>query len=163
MGAKRFRITIDTFTGPKPFVDNPKYKKNRSGALEILRNLIATGRIDPLLVKLLELFSQVPHCYTLQSCIGYFVHERQYDEHNTARLAPYRGVVQMVHYRIAYIAFVLEKSMNGFVLCCYLRTLASRNPGYIQFVSAGWFWEQSVKTYQIHVALERENSRIVFG
>jgi len=47
---KRFRVTMETFAGPKPFVDNPKYKKNRSGALEILRNLIATGRIDPPLV-----------------------------------------------------------------------------------------------------------------
>lgn len=47
---KRFRVTMETFAGPKPFVDNPKYKKNRSGTLEILRNLIATGRIDPPLV-----------------------------------------------------------------------------------------------------------------
>jgi len=41
MVEKKFRITMETFAGPKPFVDNPKYKKNLSGALEILRNLIA--------------------------------------------------------------------------------------------------------------------------
>jgi len=71
-------------------------------------------------------------------------------------------MVQAVHYRIAYIAFVLEKSMNGFVLCRDLRTLASRNPGYIQFGSAGWFWEQFVNTCQIQVALEREKPRDCF-
>jgi hypothetical protein len=150
---------METFAGPKPFVDNPEYEKNRSGALETLRSLIATGRIDPPLVELMELFSRVPHCYTLQSCYGHFVHERQSDEHTTARLAPYRGMVHMVHYRIAYIAFVLEKSKNGFVLCRDLRTLASRNPWYIQFGSAGWFWEQSVNTYQIQVILEREKGK----
>jgi len=71
-------------------------------------------------------------------------------------------MVQAVHYRIAYIAFVLEKSMNGFVLCRDLRTLASRNPGYIQFGSAGWFWEQFVNTCQIQVALEREKLKDSF-
>jgi len=67
--------------------------------------------------------------------------------------------VRTVLYRIAYIAFVLEKSKNGFVLCRDLRTLASWNPGYIQFGSAGWFWEQSVNTYQIQVALEQEKDK----
>ncbi len=67
----------------------------------------------------------------------------------------------MIH-RPAYIAFVLEKSKNGSVLCRDLRTLASRNPGYIQFGSAGWFWEQSVNSYQIQVAPEREKHKDCF-
>jgi hypothetical protein len=110
----------------------------------------------------MELFARVPHCYTVQSCYGHFVHEREPDEHTTARLAPYRGMIRMVHYRIAYIAFVLEKSTNGFTLCRDLSSLASQNPRFIQFGSAGWFWEQSVNTYQIQVALEREKYRDCF-
>ncbi len=153
---------METFAGPKRFVNNPEYDKNRFTAVNTLQNLIACGRIDPPLVELLELFARVPHCYTIQSCFGHFVHEREPDEHTLARLAPYQGIVHTLHYRIAYIAFVLEKSMNGSVLCRDLRTLASRNPKYIQFGSAGWFWEQSVNTYQIQVALEREKLRDCF-
>jgi len=153
---------METFAGPRPFVDNPEYEKNRSVALAALRNLIATRRIDPPLIELMELFSNIPHCYTIQSCSGHFVHERQPDEHTTARLAPYLGLVDMVQYRIAYLAFVLEKSRNGFALCRDLRTLASRNPRYIQFGSAAWFWERFVNTYEIQVVPEREKCRDSF-
>ena len=153
---------METFAGPKPFVDNPEYERNRCVALETLRSLIATGRIDPHLVDLMTLFSRVSHCYTIQSCFGHFVHERESDEHTTARLAPYQGMVSTVFYRIAYLAFVLEKSENGFVLCRDLRTLALQNPGYIQFGSAGWFWEQSVNTCQIQVAMEQEKEKDSF-
>jgi hypothetical protein len=153
---------METFGGPKPFVDNPQYERNRRAALKTLRNLIATGKIDPPIVDLITLFSRVSHCYTLQSCFGHFVHERESDEHTTARLAPYKGMISTVFYRIAYIAFVLEKSENGLVLYHDLRALALRNPGYIQFGSAGWFWEQSVNTYQIQVAPEREKDRDSF-
>lgn len=153
---------METFAGPKPFVDNPEFEKNRSVTLETLRNLIATGKIDPPVVELLELFSRIPHCYTIQSCSGHFVHERQPDEYTTARLAPYRGIVHTIHYRLAYLAFVLEKSKNGSVLCRDLRTLALRNSVYIQFGSAGWFWEQSVNSYQIQVAPEREKYKDCF-
>jgi hypothetical protein len=153
---------METFAGPRPFVDNPGYEGNRCVALETLRSLIATGKIDPPLVDLMTLFSRVSHCYTIQSCFGHFVHERESDEHTTARLAPYHGMISTVFYRIAYIAFVLEKSENGLVLCHDLRALALRNPGYIQFGSAGWFWEQSVNTYQIQVAPKREKEKDSF-
>jgi len=153
---------METFAGPKPFVDNPGYEENRFAAIKTLRNLIARGRIDPPLVELLELFSRVPHCYTIQSCFGHFVHKREPDEHTTARLAPYKGMVQKVFYRIAYIAFVIEKSENGSMLCHDLRTLTVQNPEYIQFGSAGWFWDQSVNSYQIQVALEQQKTRDSF-
>lgn len=153
---------METFAGPQPFADNPEYEQNRFIALEKLRHLIATGRIDPPLVELMMLFSGISHCYTIQSCFGHFVHERESDEHTTARLAPYGGIVRTVLYRIAYIAFVLEKSANGFLLYHDLRMLALRNPGYIQFGSAGWFWKQSVNTYQIQVAPEREKDKDSF-
>jgi hypothetical protein len=32
-------------------------------------------------------------------------------------------------------------------------------PGYIQFGSAGWFWEQAVNTYQIQVVPDREKDK----
>lgn len=154
---------METFVGPRQFVDHPEYEKNRYRALETLGNLIVHGGIDPPLVELVELFSRVPHCYTVQSCCGHFVHEGEPDEHTLARLSSYRGKVHRVHYRIAYIAFVLEKSKNGFELCHDLRLLASRNPANIQFGSADWFWEHSVNTYQIQIAPEREKYRDSFA
>jgi len=72
-------------------------------------------------------------------------------------------LVHTVNYRIAFIAFVLETSKNGFALCRYLKTSASWNPWYIQFGSAGWFWDQSVNTYQIQVLWNKKNSRIAWG
>jgi hypothetical protein len=153
---------METFDVPKPFVDNPDYERNRRVALKTLQSLIAAGKIDPPLVELMNLFSRVSHCYTIQSCFGHFVHERESDERTTARLIPYKGMISTVLYRIAYIAFVLEKSENGLVLYHDLRTLALQNPGYIQFGSAGWFWEQSVNTYQIQVAPEREKDKDSF-
>lgn len=137
-------------------MDNQGYEKNRFAALETLRNLIARGRIDPPLVELHELFSRVPHGYTIQSCFGHFVHEWEPDEDTTASLAPYNGMVQTVFYRIAIIAFVLEKSKKESMLCHDNRTLTVKCPEYIQFGSAGWFWVLSVKSCQIQVAPEQE-------
>jgi hypothetical protein len=153
---------METFAGPKRFVDNPEYEQNRLVALGTLRSLISTGRIDPPLVELITLFSRVSHCYTIQSCFGHFVHALEPDKHTLARLTPYRGMVRTVQYRIAYIAFVLETSENGFMLYRDLRALALKNPGYIQFGSAGWFWGQSVNTYQIQVAPEQEKEKDSF-
>lgn len=150
---------METFAGPRRFVDNPAYAKNRSLALESLRSLIIHGGIDPPLIGLMELFSRVPHCFTVQSCCGHFVHEAEPDEHNLAQLLPHRGKVGRVHYRIAYIAFVLENSRNGHALCRDLRALASRSPADVQFGSAGWFREHSVNSYQIQVAPERDRCR----
>ena len=67
---------METFAGPKPFVDNPGYEENRFAAIKTLRNLIARGRIDPPLVELLELFSRVPHCYTIQSLLWAFCSQK---------------------------------------------------------------------------------------
>ena len=68
--------------------------------------------------------------------------------------------MRTVLYRIAYIAFVLEKSKNGFVLCRVLRTLASWNPGGIfSLVVPAGFGAISQYLYQIQVALEQEKDK----
>lgn len=64
-----------------------------------------------------------------------------------------------MQYRIAYLAFVLENNRNGHALCRDLRVLASKRPAYVQFGSAGWFWDHSVNSYQIQVAPERDTCR----
>ena len=43
----------------------------------------------------------------------------------------------------------MPRSQNPFI----------KNPRYIQFGSAGWFWEQSVNTFQIKVVPEREKCK----
>ncbi|RXE56373.1 hypothetical protein ABH15_09780 [Methanoculleus taiwanensis] len=105
--------------------------------------------------ELLREFSEVPHCFTLQSCYGHFVHERQPDAHNLEPLAGYAGVIDEVLYRIAYLAVCIRNSEAGFALQRDLRDVAGIDPSYIQFGSAGWFWERRINTYVLQVEPER--------
>ena len=146
---------METFTPPRPMVASPGFVREREAALADLALVIRNGEIDPPLMPLVRAFAGVPTCYTIQSCYGHFVHSGQPDIHNTRRLPadapPYRKVV----YRIAYMAFCIEDSRRGHLLCQDLRSIARHDPDYIQFGSADWFWEQTVNTYAIQVSPAR--------
>jgi len=146
---------METFTPPRPMVSSQEFTRDREAALTDLASAISKGEIDPPLMPLVRAFAGVPCCYTIQSCYGHFVHSGQPDTHNTKRLPadapPYRKVV----YRIAYMAFCIEESRRGHLLCQDLRTIARRDPDYIQFGSADWFWENTGNTYAIQVSPAR--------
>ena len=73
---------METFTAPKALVANPSYQAQRKKSLTRLRN----GMIDEPIVELINSFNKLPYCFTLQSCYGHFVYNRQTDPRNFARL-----------------------------------------------------------------------------
>ena len=60
-----------------------------------------------------------------------------------------------MEYRIAYLVLCLEDSKPGRELLGDLSTIASKDPEFIQFGSAEWFWERQVNSYAIQVEPER--------
>ncbi len=54
-------------------------------------------------------------------------------------------------YRIAYVAVCLENSERGQALRQSLARIPAIDPDYIQFGSAGWFWERRVNSYALQV------------
>ncbi|MBT8506843.1 hypothetical protein AZH53_11075 [Methanomicrobiaceae archaeon CYW5] len=146
---------METFTPPRPMITFAGFDTGREKALEDLTSVIRNGEIDPPLLPLIRAFSRVPSCYTLQSCYGHFVHAGTQDIHTIRRLQPGATQVRRVTYRIAYVAFCIENSRRGHLLCEDLRVIARNDPEYIQFGSADWFWDQTPNTYAIQVSPSR--------
>jgi hypothetical protein len=146
---------METFIEARPFVSDPGFERARKASRRALRELIIKGEIDRPLVPIVQDFALVPHCYTLQSCFGHFVHEFEPDTRNIASLEPYSGKVAEVEYRIAYMAFCIRESELGHHLCHDLRAITRIDPSCIQFGCAEWFWESQVNTYVIQVEPER--------
>ncbi|UCF79471.1 MAG: hypothetical protein JSW03_04315 [Candidatus Eiseniibacteriota bacterium] len=140
---------MKTFTEPRELVEDPRYTQNRREALKVLD----LGVIDPPIVKLIEGFSLLPQCFTLQSCYGHFLYAPGQDPHNLERLPSiHEGPVT---YRIAYIALCLENSPRGGSLRESLEHIPAIDPGYVQFGSARWFWARHRNTYALQVEPSR--------
>ena len=131
-------------------MENPRYLRDRREALKALDLHV----IDRPIVELIEGFSVLPQCFTLQSCYGHFVHTGQQDRNNTERLHISDGSA-LVTYRIAYIALCIENSPEGKGLFEDLRDISAANPEFIQFGSAEWFWDRQVNSYALQVEPER--------
>jgi hypothetical protein len=71
---------------------------------------------------------------------------------------PVRSGIKEVEYRIAYLALCIEDSQQGRSLFQDLSEIASKNPEYIQFGSADWFWDRQVNSFAIQV----EPARFMF-
>lgn len=150
-----YSLLMETFVDARPFTDHPSFVDDRFQALRELDQMIRTGGLDPPLIDLLGEFARISHCFTLQSCWGHFVHEKQPDVKNTASLAPYRTEIRKVNYRIAYLAVCIRDTDPGHRLCADLNHLVNLDPGYIQFGSADWFWNRIVNSYVVQVGPER--------
>jgi hypothetical protein len=77
------------------------------------------------------------------------------DTENLVPLSRYRGKIETVTYRLAYLAICLQNNIRGREMYSDLEELAAENPDYIQFGSAGWFWERMVNTYCIQLEPDR--------
>lgn len=141
---------LETFTEPKELVDNPRYQEQRQQSLSGLSD----SMIDAPIVKLINGFNRLPHCFTLQSCYGHFVHNRQKDSHNLEPL-PITDDIDSVEYRIAYIGFCIENSDSGRELFEALKGITTINPENIQFCCAEWFWNRQVNSYALQVEPDR--------
>jgi hypothetical protein len=144
---------LETFTAPKEFVADNRYLQDRQEALEAL----ALQVIDRPIVELIEGFTRLPYCFTLQSCYGHFLCASGQDSSNLERLPPrYEGEV---NYRIAYLALCLENSPRGRKLRDSLQVVSAFDQDYVQFGSADWFWERHCNSYVLQVEPVRHRTK----
>ncbi len=137
---------METFSPPKPFTENPHFRKQRLAALGNL----PIAQIDPPIAAIVTAFSELSYCFTLQCCCGHFLYEGMQDPQNLAPL-PESEISGNIEYRIAYIALCIEENKKGEGLFEELRGITAVDPEYIQFGSAGWFWERQVNSYTLQV------------
>ena len=136
---------METFTSPKCFEQYPQYLRYRKNTIAAL-NL---SSVDEPIVDIVSAFANTPYCFPLQSCYGHFICDTGQDIHNFDPIPlVYSGTVK---FRIAYIALCVENSRHGRMLYKSLAEIAAINPAYIQFGSAGWFWERFPNSYVLQV------------
>jgi len=141
---------METFIQIIDFVDNPHFYQQRQKSL---RELDFTT-IDAPIVEIIKGFSNLPYCFTLQSCYGHFLHHNQRDPKNIEPL-PKSDNIKKVEYRIAYIALCIENSESGIELFHDLNKITIIDPEYIQFGCAEWFWKRQVNSYALQVEPRR--------
>jgi hypothetical protein len=144
---------METFAQPRQFVDNPRYERDRQ---VVLANLVLEN-IDAPIREIVAGFAGLPHCFTLQSCYGHFVHAGQPQPHNLKPVPAHD--VGPVKYRIAYMAFCLENSARGKRLRTALEFIPTIDPEYVQFGSPGWFWERHLNSCALQVEPARFANR----
>lgn len=145
---------METYVGLKEFVDNPGYEAQRQKHLRELD----TGIIDAPVVEIVRGFTQLPYCFTLQSCCGHFLHGGQTDPHNLERL-PASGSTESVEYRLAYLALCIQNSPPGRTLYDDLEKVPAIDPDYVQFGCADWFWQMQVNSFVLQVEPERHMTK----
>jgi hypothetical protein len=136
---------METFTGPRELVRNAGYAGDRRAALEGLD----LSAIDEPIVDIVEAFRPVTHCFTLQCCYGHFLTAPGQDEHSLAPIPD--GYSGTVRYRIAYVAFCVDAGDRGRALLDRLSLVPEMDPGFVQFGSADWFWDQWPNSYALQV------------
>lgn len=141
---------METFTELKDFVDNPHYHRQRQKSLSSLD----INSIDAPIVEIINAFSKLPYCFTLQSCYGHFLHDNQKDPTNIEPLLISDSITR-VRYRIAYIALCIQNNDLGRTLFHDLRKIPVIDTEYIQFGCAEWFWERLVNSYVLQIEPKR--------
>lgn len=94
--------------------------------------------IDEPIKELIDGFTKLPYCFTLQCCFGHFVYSGRNDPQNLVPL-PLTDTISRIKYRIAYIAFCIENSMFGRIFLEDLKRVTDIDPNNIQFCCAKWF------------------------
>jgi len=139
---------LETFTEPRQLVAATGYADERRAVLGALDQ----DDLDGPIVDVVRAFTFLPHCFTLQACCGHFLTSPGQDEHSLAPIPD--GHSGSVRYRIAYVAFCIENSDPGRAFLDRLSRIPSADPGYLQFGSADWFWDQWVNSYVLQVEPE---------
>jgi hypothetical protein len=137
---------METFTEARMFVENPHFDEERRVSLHQLD----LSTIDPPIVEIVKAYTRLSYCFTLQSCFGHFLYTGQEHIHNIDPL-PVDANIEVVEYRIAYLALCIEDSVLGRDLFNEMEKIAAMNPEYIQFGSADWFWERHLNSYALQV------------
>ena len=141
---------METFTEFKPLVDNPYFLQQREKAL----NQLDINTIDAPIKEIIKDFSNLPYCFTLQSCYGHFLYNDQKNPKNIESL-PESDNISKVEYRISYIALCIQNNEQGRMLLQKLKKIPAIDPEYIQFGCADWFWKRQVNSYALQVEPQR--------
>lgn len=141
---------METFAEARALVENEGYRGQRRLCLAGLEY----DTIDRPIVNLVGAFNELPYCFTLQSCWGHFLRERQKDSRNLEPL-PEEGGIDEVDYRIAYLALCVDNSGPGRKLLDALSRVPELDTENIQFGSPEWFWKKQVNSYALQVEPER--------
>jgi hypothetical protein len=144
---------METFAQPRQFVEHPHYARDRQAALAGLD----LDNIDAPIRHVVAGFARLPHCFTLQSCYGHFVHAAQPQLDNLEPLPAHD--IGTVRYRIAYMAFCLENSERGKRLHAALGGIPAIDPEYVQFGSPEWFWHRHLNSWALQVEPARFATR----
>ncbi|MBN1461020.1 MAG: hypothetical protein JXA57_15945 [Armatimonadetes bacterium] len=115
------------------------------------------GTIDAPILDIIIGLGKLPHCFTLQSCYGHFVWDRQPEDENVEPL-PGEGSGS-VRYRIAYLALCVENSAAGVRIRNFLARVCAVDTEYVQFGSPDWFWRQYPNSYALQVEPKRFATR----
>ena len=141
---------METFTEFKSLVKNPLFTQQREKAL----NQLDINTIDAPIKEIIKGFSNLPYCFTLQSCYGHFLYNDQKNPNNVKPL-PNLDNISKIEYRIAYIALCIRNNEQGRMLLQKLKKIPTIDPDYVQFGCADWFWGQQVNSYALQVEPER--------
>jgi hypothetical protein len=141
---------LETFTQTKALAENPHYHLQRQKCLAALHD----GMIDKNILDVINAFNTLPYCFTLQCCYGHFIYDGQSDIYNLEPL-PLKDSISRVEYRIAYVAFCIERNDLGRMLFEDLKKLVNIDPENIQFCCAEWFWERQINSYSLQVEPDR--------
>ncbi|MBW2061052.1 MAG: hypothetical protein JRI95_05735 [Deltaproteobacteria bacterium] len=141
---------METFIKLKDFENNPHFHKQRRQSL----NRLNINTIDAPIIAIIDGFSKLPYCFTLQSCYGHFLHHYQRNLKNIEPL-PTSTSLTSVEYRIAYLALCLENSDLGRELFRDLKKIPEIDPEYVQFGCAEWFWKRQVNSYALQIEPKR--------
>ena len=144
---------METFTDAKPFVENPRYFQDRQDTLAALDS----RAIDRPIADIIDDFSRLPYCFTLQSCYGHFLSTEGQDPHNLDPIPSHR--TGWIKYRIAYLALCIDNSPHGKALFDALARIPENDPARIQFGSAEWFWKRHVNSYALQVEPSKFKAR----
>jgi hypothetical protein len=146
---------VETFAPPRPLTANRGFAAERSRSLASLE----PGTLDAPIRELILDFARLPHCFTLQSCFGHFVHAEQPDP---TSLEPLPGHdVGPITYRIAYLALCIEDSQAGHRLLRALEVVPAIDPELVQLGSPTWFWDRHPNSYALQVEPQRHARRDV--
>ena len=145
LASRRSRLSLETFTKAREFVENRGYVPARQKSISELD----LASIDDPITDIVKGFSALPHCFTLQCCFGHFICSTKQDRHNIDPIP--LGFSGLATYRIAYVALCLENCRRGQALRQSLGRLPAVDPDYVQFGSADWFWERWVNSYALQV------------
>jgi hypothetical protein len=141
---------LETFTEPKKLVENPDYQEQRRESLADLSD----DMIDAPIVDIINGFNKLPYCFTMQSCYGHFIYNKQKDPYNLEPL-PATVTADRVEYRIAYLCLCIQNSALGERLLEALSEIPAIDPQNIQLCCAEWFWKRQVNSYALQVEPDR--------